>query len=79
MSQASSLFRQSQHKRKIRDKTRGIVHNFSDRTCTKKYALTEGPERVGGGVAQLPPPSHFVLATGVVLKEIIEKHKHLVS
>ena len=30
-----SLFRQSQHKRKIRDKTRGIVHNCSDLICTK--------------------------------------------
>ena len=29
-SQTSSLFRQSQHKRKIREKTRGIVHNCSD-------------------------------------------------
>ena len=45
----SSLFRQSQHKRKIRDKTRGIVHNCSDLTCTKKYALTEGPKRGGRG------------------------------
>ena len=39
-----SIFCQSQHKRKIRDKTRGSVHNCSDLTCTKKYALTEGPK-----------------------------------
>ena len=37
----------SQHKRKIRDKTRGIVHNCSDLTCAKKFALTEGPKRGG--------------------------------
>ena len=46
ISQTSSLFRQSQHKRKIRDKTRRIVHNSSGLTC--KYALTEGPKRWGG-------------------------------
>ena len=45
----NSLFRQSQHKRKIRDKTRGIVHNCSDLTCPKKYALTEGTKRGVGG------------------------------
>ena len=39
------LYFVSQHKRKIRDKTRDIVHNCSDLTCTKKYALTEGPKR----------------------------------
>ena len=38
----------SQHRRKIIDKTRGIVHNCSDLTGTKKYALTEGPKQVGG-------------------------------
>ena len=42
ISQTSSLFRQSQHKRKIRDKKKGIVDKCSDLTCTKKYALTEG-------------------------------------
>ena len=47
ISQTSYLFRQSQHKRKIRDKTRRIVHNCSDLTC--KYALTEGPKWLGGG------------------------------
>ena len=67
--QTSSLFRQSQHKRKIRDKTRGIVHNCSDLTCTKKYALTEGPKRGGGGGINvghsLNPPSHLLRATGL--------------
>ena len=43
------LYFVSQHKRKIRDKTRGIVHNCSDLTCTKEYALTEGPKRGGKG------------------------------
>ena len=42
------LYFVSQHKRKIRDKTRGIVHNCSDLTRTKKYALTEGPKLEGG-------------------------------
>ena len=46
---SSSLFCQSQHKRKIRGKTSSIVHNCSDLTCTKKYALTEEPKWVGGG------------------------------
>ena len=67
------LYVVSQHKRKIRDKTRGIVHNCSDLTCTKKYALTEGPKRGGGGWEagginvgySLSPPSHFLLATGL--------------
>ena len=55
-----------QHKRKIRDKTRGIVHNCSDPTGTKKYALTEGPKREGINVGNsLSPPSHFLLATGL--------------
>ena len=37
-------------------------------TCTKKYALIEGPKRGGGGVNaghSLSPPSHFMLATGL--------------
>ena len=45
---------------------------YSDLTCTKKYALTEGPKRGGGGnnvghsLSPLPPsPSHFMLATGL--------------
>ena len=41
---------------------------YSDLTCTKKYALTEGPKRGGGGVNvghSLSPPSHFMLATGL--------------
>jgi len=46
--QTSSLFRQSHHKRKIRNKTRGIIHNDSDVKCTKKYALTDGQRRGRG-------------------------------
>ena len=42
---------------------------YSDLTCTKKYALTEGPKRGGGGGVNvghsLSPPSHFMLATGL--------------
>ena len=30
-------------------RTKGIVDKCSDLTCTKKYALTEGPKRAGGG------------------------------
>ena len=48
ISQTSSLFRQSQHKRKIRDKNKSIVGKCSDLTCTKMYALTEGPKRGRG-------------------------------
>ena len=66
ISQTSSLFRQSQHKRKIIDKTRGIVHNCSDLTCTKKYALTEGPKRGGGGDLLSPPPQSFSACYGPV-------------
>ena len=49
ISQTSSLFRQSQHKRKIRDKNKRYCrqNKCSDLTCTKKYALTEGPKREG--------------------------------
>ena len=41
ISQTNSLFRQSQHKRKIRDKNKfkGILDKCSDLACTKKYAL----------------------------------------
>ena len=62
------LYFVSQHKRKIRDKTRGIVQNCSDLTCTKKYALTEGRS---GGIDEgysLSPPSYFLLATGLERK-----------
>ena len=71
ISQTSSLFRQSQNKRKIRDKTRGIVHSCGDLTCTKKYALTERGTEAGeeGGLMWATrsalPPSHFVLVTGL--------------
>ena len=49
ISQTSSLFRQRQHKRKIRDKNKRYCrqNKCSDLTCTKKYALTEGPKREG--------------------------------
>ena len=39
ISQTSSLFRQSQHKRKIRDKTRGIVHNCSDQARIQDFEM----------------------------------------
>ena len=69
ISQTSFLFRQSQHKRKIRDKNKRYCrqNKCSDLTCTKKYALTEGPKRGGGGNVghSLSPPSHFMFATGL--------------
>ena len=68
ISQTSSLFRQSQHKRKLETITKGIVDTWSDLTCTKKYAWTEEPKRRGGGVNMghsVSPPSHFMLATGL--------------
>ena len=40
------LYFVSQHKRK----TKCIVDKCSDLTCTKKYALTKGPKRGGGGL-----------------------------
>ena len=61
--ETSSLFRQSQHKRrKIRGKnttliekwvqtiflTKSILDECSDLTCTKQYALTKGPKRGEG-------------------------------
>ena len=52
---------------KLETRTKGIVDKCSDLTCTKKYALTEGPKWGGGGVKvglSLSPPSHFMLATG---------------
>ena len=33
---------------KLETRTKGIVDKCSDLTCTKKYALTEGPKRGGG-------------------------------
>ena len=48
----------------------------SDLTCTKKYALTEGPKRGGGGGGgvnvghSFSPPSHFMLATGLFGLEV---------
>ena len=69
ISQTSSLFRQSQHKRYCRQ--------CSDVTCTKKYALTKGPKRGGGegelmwatrSLAQPPssssPPQSFYVCYG---------------
>ena len=49
ISQTSFLFRQSQHKRKIRDKNKSIVDKCSDLIFT----LTEGPKREGGGEREL--------------------------
>ena len=52
---------------KLETRAKDIVDKCSDLTCTKKYALTEGPKR-GGGVNvghSLSPPSHFMLATGL--------------
>ena len=70
------LYFVSQHKRKIRDKTRGIVHNCSDLTCTKKYALTEGPKRGRGGgklmwATRSAPPVIFCLLRACQAKAIL--------
>ena len=69
ISQTSSLFCQSQHKWKIRHKTRGVVHNCSDLTCTKKYVPRDrsrgGGREINVGYLLSPPPSHFLLATGL--------------
>ena len=65
ISQTSSLFRQSQHKRKIRDKTRGIVHNCS--VCFNRETDARGVGGINVGYS-LSPPSHFLLATGLLLK-----------
>ena len=57
---------------KLETRTKGIVDKCSDLTCTKKYALTEGPKRRGGGGVNvghsLSLPSHFMLATGLKMK-----------
>ena len=46
ISQTSSIFRQSQHKLKIKEKNKRYCRQmYSDLTCTKKYPLTEGPNR----------------------------------
>ena len=45
-------------------KARGIAHNCSDMTCTKKYALTEGPKRGGAELmwtTRSAPPLIFCL------------------
>ena len=51
---------------KLGTRTKGIVDKCSDLTCTKKYALTEGP-KPGAELtcATRLPPSHFMLATGL--------------
>ena len=54
---------------KLETRTKGIVDKCSDLTCTKKYALTQGLKRGGGivnGGHSLSPPSHFMLATGLI-------------
>ena len=38
---------------KLETRTKGIVDKFSDLTCTKKYALTEGPAQGEGGGGNL--------------------------
>ena len=67
ISRTSSLFRQSQYKRKLEARTKSILDKCSDVTCTKQYALTEGPRRGWGEGANvghsLSPPSHFMFAT----------------
>ena len=56
---------------KIRYKNKRYCRQmYSDLTSTKKYALTEGPKRWGGEImwatrSAPPPPSHFMLATGL--------------
>ena len=49
-----------------RDKNKGIVGKCSDLTCTKKYALTEGPKRGWGEVELMwaTCSARFMLATG---------------
>ena len=54
---------------KLETRTKDIVDKFSDLTCTKKYALTEGPANLMWATHSTPPPppapSHFILATGL--------------
>ena len=54
---------------KLETRTKAIVDNCSDLTCSKKYALTEGPKRGGGGggvnVGHSQPPSHFMIPMGL--------------
>ena len=51
---------------KLETRTKGIVDKCSDRTCTKKYALTEGPK--GGNLMwatrSAPPPRSFYARYG---------------
>ena len=55
--------------KKLETRTNGIVDKCSEVTCTKKYALTEGPKRRGVNVGHsLSPPGHFTLATGLPRK-----------
>ena len=52
---------------KLETRTKGIVDKCSDLTCTKKYALTEGPKRGGGvnvGHSIAQPPQSFYACYG---------------
>ena len=68
------LYFVSQHKRK----TKCIVDKCSNLTCTKKYALTKGPKRGGGGNVghSLSPPSHFMLATGLPSRCLFQSQEY---
>ena len=56
---------------KLETRTKGIVGKCSDLTCTRRYASTEGPKSGGErgeitwATRSLPPPSHFMPATGL--------------
>ena len=54
---------------KLETRTKSTVDKCNDLTCTKKYASTEEPKSGGGELMRAngsaPPPSHFMLATGL--------------
>ena len=59
---------------KLETRTKAIVENCSDLTCTKKYALTEGPKRGGVNVGHLlspPPPQSFYYCYGPALRGLL--------
>ena len=63
---------------------KGIVDKCSDRTCTKKYALTEGPKpggwrvNVGHPLCPPPPSSHYgvlaMMAEPAIKTSLESKH-----